>query len=343
MGIVDLFKSAVVDGISKITQEYTWKNNVFGDGAGIQTFTYPNELTKPQYQFKKLTIYVWKSKVINDALVSKEYKSRNSMSSNSSTITWDSVKDKIGDIGNNFIDFGKTITSDGSMLESFKNLSNNIGDLTKFDDFEGAEAECCFVLPLPLSLMEQTSHSFSATDGAISTSLDILNGPANKLQAMIARKNSQKIMPNPDKFQNYQGSDPRDYDLVFKMIPSSSEEAAHISNIVFNIKKFASPEVDDGAQNLTMIQPRFFSMVFGNPVLNELIRPLPFVISNITMTYDDGTYVSTTLDGMPKSITLSLRISEIRTMNKRDFEGDTPSSSSTASPGIVAGGFGAAL
>ena len=344
MGIAELFKSTVTNSVKQLATQFTWKNNIWNENTGITTFMFPKELGEKNYEFRKLTIYVWKSKVVNEAFVSEKYKSKNG--SNPSVINIDKIKGIAGDVINDGVEVVKSgadslFNGGNNFYESIKGFTNNIGEMTGFDDFEGAEPECCFVLPIPLMLMEMTSHGYQSTDGIISSMLDVAKGTTDKLQQAVARKNAQKIMPNPDKFQNYQGSEPRNYDFTFKMVPSSSEDAAIISNIIFNLKKYASPYVDNGFQNLTMIQPRFFSMTFGNPVLNELIRPLPFVISDITLAYDDGTYVSTTLDGMPKVMTLTLRISEIRTMHQLDYDVDNSNSANNVSSGslISGGGF----
>ena len=168
---------------------------------------------------------------------------------------------------------------------------------------------------MPNQFTEAYGHSFSSDDGLMSKLP--FKGAVESVHLINSRLGHQKQFVNPDKFQNYAGTEPRSFDMLFKLVPSSQEEGVNISKLVYTLKRYSSPEVSFA--NTVMTQPRFFVIEFGNPVLQKLINPLPCVLRNISCTYDDGTYVSTTGDGMPKVITLSLGFAEVRTKTFTDF------------------------
>lgn len=94
-------------------------------------------------------------------------------------------------------------------------------------------------LPLPNEFQDSQSHSFNTGTGMIHDLLD-MSGVAGKVSNAIGRvaanTSSQKIMANPGYFQNYTGSEPRQFSFTFKLIPNSKEEAERIQGLIILIK-----------------------------------------------------------------------------------------------------------
>jgi len=257
---------------------------------------FPSELNSPEFQFRKLTIFVCED---------------NSYLEDFRGFVDQLKKDP----------FGTLNSSAAAIGESARGAIKEPSSLIKAKrDYPISESKGCYVLPLPNNLTEVLSHNYAVSDGLLAEMINGLPGAENiqKKGSQLAHlQGKQKLMVNPDKFQDYQGSEPRRFDFTFKIIPSSLEEAINGAKIVYNLKKFASPSL--GAEDLLMTQGNFFVLEFGNPVLQKLINPQACVLVSISSTYDDGTYVSTTLDGMPKSITLSLSFAETRTVTREDW------------------------
>lgn len=273
-------------------------NEATVDITSPRSYVFPMELTSSDYAMRKVTIKIVKNKTLLntsggfDNLVTEVTKQLRDAQNELSGA------DIQGIIGGNEESLGK------------------ISEFTSYKyDFRDSEIEFQVVLPVPNQFTEAYGHSFSTDDGLMSKLP--FKGAVESAHLINSRLGHQKQFVNPDKFQNYAGTEPRSFDMLFKLVPTSQEEGVNISKLVYTLKRYSSPEVSFA--NTVMTQPRFFVVEFGNPVLQKLINPLPCVLRNISCTYDDGTYVSTTGDGMPKVITLSLGFAEVRTKTFNDF------------------------
>lgn len=291
-----------------------------GSGNIIKNYSFPAELKSENFSMRRVTLRIFKNKHAGDVLSGVAQNAGGSIGL---------MQSPNADGSNNTKDNMESIQLDG-VLKSVTNsgsdgsLFGKNGEVSKYTeykyDFPKSECEFQISLPVPNQFTESYFHSFSPDSGFVGSTLDSigLNGVADKVQRVAAHLGLQKVLPNQDKFQNYTGSDPRSFDMIFKIVPNSKEEAIEASKIVYTLKKASSPELNVG--NLVMIQPKFFTIEFGNPVLHKLVNPLPCVLRSVSCTYDDGTYVSTTIDGMPKVITLSLSFSEVRVKTSNDFD-----------------------
>lgn len=274
-------------------------NEATVDITSPRSYVFPSELTSSDYSMRKVTIKIVKNLTLLDTsggfnnLVKK-------------------VTEKLKDAQN---EIGKKVDISGIIGGNTESLGK-ISEFTSYKyDFPDSEIEFQVVLPVPNQFTEAYGHSFSTDDGLMSKLP--FKGAVESAHLINSRLGHQKQFVNPDKFQNYAGTEPRSFDMLFKLVPTSQEEGVNISKLVYTLKRYSSPEVSFA--NTVMTQPRFFVVEFGNPVLQKLINPLPCVLRNISCTYDDGTYVSTTGDGMPKVITLSLGFAEVRTKTFNDF------------------------
>lgn len=164
---------------------------------------------------------------------------------------------------------------------------------------------------------------------------------------------SRKKMINPGYFQNYTGSALRSFSFDYKFQPRTREEAITVLNIITMFKKYASPKFSqtysddsDGDSNTLglqggdtqgilssvgktissakangtkywMKQPCYWKITFGNTYLNSMLKLNNLVLTDVSVTY--GENVETFKDGMPKSFTLSLKMSEIDIKGESDY------------------------
>lgn len=285
---------------------------------GLKSYVFPEELKDESYAFRKVIIKIYRNRVVTDMLKSIPGVNPNAdlfsnSRANHGRVQFSNKNDEV----------------QGSLLSSFasaedkkppSNFDKAISSATSYKyDFPNSEIEFQVTLPIPNQFTESYSHGYSTDNGFISTILNTISADkiADGAQKVLSHYGMQKVIPNQDKFQNYTGSDPRSFDMVFKIVPNSKSEAIEAAKLIYTLKRNSCPEI--AAQNLLMLQPKFFTVEFGNAVLQKLINPLPCVLRNISCTYDDGSYVSTTLDGMPKVITLSLSFAEVRVKTSNDF------------------------
>lgn len=297
--------SSKTDDNSNFYEQLTSEGSLSGEMSNPKLVVFPKELSSDAFKFRKLSIGIWKD-----------------------TSFFKTIKEKIETFGSpEKIIEGITKTTGEAKESSISEVageiaSRAIASIQTERNYPFKECEMELVLPLPNNLIEVVSHDFSSTEGLISSGFSKVPGVGNitDLGSKVgAKTNQRKIMINPDKFQNYIGSEPRRFDFNFKIVPSSLEEAASGARIAHLLKKYSSPELPGGTATTIMIQPRFFVLCFGNPVLQKLINPLPCVLTNISLSYDDGTYVSTTFDGIPKVLTLNLSFAETRTLVQDDW------------------------
>lgn len=284
----------------------------------LKSYVFPSELRDPSFAFRKVIIKIYRNRVVTDMLKSIPGVNPNAdLFSNSRA-------------NNGRVQYSNKGTEvQGSLLSAFaskddskkpSNFDKAISDATSYKyDFPNSEIEFQVTLPIPNQFTESYSHGYSTNNGFISAILNTLAADkiADGAQTVLSHYGMQKVIPNQDKFQNYTGSEPRSFDMVFKIVPNSKEEAIEAAKLIYTLKRNSCPEIS--AQNLLMLQPKFFTVEFANGVLQKLINPLPCVLRNISCTYDDGSYVSTTIDGMPKVITLSLSFAEVRVKTSNDF------------------------
>ena len=248
---------------------------------------FPNKLMDPAFDGKRVYIRIYKSKTPSDiAKLIKDGVSKQI----------ESVKKGVGEVAKGNYD---------SMLKIGKEI-----------DYFNGEEEWILALPLPNEFSDSQTHSFNTGTGIIH---DILNSVgasgtiSNALGKIAANTSSQKILANPGYYQNYTGSEPRQFSFTFKLIPNSNDEFSKIKAIILMLKKYSSPSLHNGA---IMIAPHFFWFSFSNKELQDLTGIRPCIINSISTNYAGSGILETTFDGAPKFIELTIAISELRTLTE---------------------------
>ena len=254
----------------------------------LMTYYFPETITSPDYEFRKMTIGIYKLETFLDA--------------------WDKMKEKAEKVGQEILASGGTISV------------TTLEEITKAMD---GKIVTTITLPVPNELTDIANHSWSVDTGFIKMAGDALNskmfkGMADDVLSKAANAMSvSKVQANPGYFQNYSGSAPRYFSFSFTFIPNSQEEANELIRIITVLKKFSSPTKAVGGT--VLVAPNFFHLEFGNPKLNKLTNIRPCVLQSIDVNYSGSGYLETTLDGMPKHLIMSLTFAEIRSITNEDW------------------------
>lgn len=179
------------------------------------------------------------------------------------------------------------------------------------------------VLPLPNELSDSSQHTYASKEGIASALLGMVPG-VNIAQEEIFNRAAnhmgmQKVMANPGFFQNYTGTEPRTFKFGFKLIPNSKAEAEKIIKIINLLKKYSSPSTIENTAGALMTAPNFFTIFVSNNTLQNLLNIQPCVITSIETNYATSGILEMTVDGMPKFLTLTIGIAEVRSIEQKDW------------------------
>lgn len=256
-------------------------------------FYYPNTIRQDEFKLRKVTLSIYKSRTF--ASTFDEIKSK--VSEGTSQLIQDVAT------ADNYKETIYAIWESDAVSKTYNQLKNDLG----------ADFEYQIVLPLPNEVSDSIAHEYSIDNGIVGSIAE--NSSAIKtLQESIGAKlanatGTQKVMMNPEFYQNYTGSRPREINFTFNLIPNNKEEAESIFSLIILLKKMSSPEL---TRALFLTQPRFFHIQFGNEKLQRMINPLPCVLKQVDTNYSASGYIETTLDGSPKFIALTLTFAEIK-------------------------------
>ena len=177
------------------------------------------------------------------------------------------------------------------------------------------------MLPIPNELSDNYVHTFQSKEGAVSALVNMVPG-VHAAQEEVANRAAahlglQKVMANPGYFQNYTGTEPRTFTFTFKLIPNSAAEAQKIIDIVLLIKKYSSPKLSHG--NAIMTAPNIFAITFKNNTLERMLSIKPCVVTAVEVNYASSGVLEVTYDGMPKFMTMTLHLAEVRALSQEDW------------------------
>lgn len=216
----------------------------------------------------------------------------------------------------------KRVTDFNSAGNLLKNTSDSIQKLKKTLR-KGCKSIHNLTLPLPNSLVDNINHDWSAEKGIAGTAADALSSHATAQLAGSVTKwgtdlgNIRKPLADPGYFQNYTGTQPRDFSLSFDLIPNSVEDASEIYAIILLLKKYSAPST--ALASALILAPHFFEIEFTNPYINTLIRATDVVLKSMTVDYGADGYMQQTPDGIPKYIKLDLVFAERHMMTSEMY------------------------
>ena len=169
-------------------------------------------------------------------------------------------------------------------------------------------------LPLPNELTDSQSHNWNQETGAVKDIADGLSGNPivgtglKALKQLASNSGVRKPLVDPGYFQDYTGSDLREFTFNWDFIPESSDEAESIMSIVYNLKKFSLPT--STLNNLALRSPFLFDITFPNPRLNNIVGMNDVVCKSIEVNYSADGSLQFYPDGMTKYMRLSMTFAE---------------------------------
>lgn len=286
-----------------------------------EKYMYPHDIKDNKYAFRKVTIKV------------KEQSSDQSSK--------DAYEKSMKDLEEQQT---KVLTAASSVADVQQNLKAN-------SKSSAYDTSAIIVLPLPNTFTDSQSHGWSnetgiigtigknlmsmaspsgiakkvagATSGAASTvasgAADVMSGITldKVLGASASALGQRKPLIDPGYFQNYSGSDPREFTMTWDLVPSSGAEANDIVMIIMKLKEYSAPS--KMVNGVSLWAPHFFSIEFGNPFISAMAKIDRVVIKNISVDYGADGFMQQHFDGMPKHMTLSLTFAECDMSTADDY------------------------
>lgn len=199
----------------------------------------------------------------------------------------------------------KSIFTSGGEPEG---LPTRTSKLVKADTIYGV------ALPLPNELVDTQSHQWNSTTGLVADIAETVTGNsiAQKMQKgmnqMASRAGFRQPLIDPGFFQEYKGSEPREFNFNWDFVPNNVDEASNIFDIIYNLKRFTLPKT--GINGITLLSPYLFEIQVGNPYINALLNISNVVCKSMTVNYSADNSMQMFADGMPKYMSLQMTFTE---------------------------------
>jgi len=224
------------------------------------------------------------------------------------------------------------------VYEEGKNEINNATDLFQTmlnsasmasSRYQNVEYLYWLGLPLPNQFNEDYTHQWSQQTSVMADIATMMSDKITEhlpnLSKLGAKAYSQvsdsqsltKAVINPGYFQEYEATGPRTFLFTYDLMPNNFQEAKTIEEIILLLKGASAPQ--RLSTSAVLVAPTFFEIVFCNQTLDNLIRPRPCVLTQISVNYGPSGFIETTGDGRPKAITLSLTFQEKEAMMMGDW------------------------
>lgn len=189
-------------------------------------------------------------------------------------------------------------------------------------------------LPLPNELADSQSHQWDSTTGFVSDIAQAAKGVAGRIAEnatggrvggdMIAKgvanaassAGFRQPLIDPGYFQDYKGTEPREFTFNWDLVPNNIDEAYNIFSIIYNLKKYTLPK--STINGVSMLSPYLFEIQIGNEIINALMNMNNVVCKSMTVNYSVDNSLQMFADGMPKYISLNMTFAE-RALVTSDF------------------------
>jgi hypothetical protein len=288
-----------------------------------QLLTFPGYLAMPWYENRKFVINVLKAKSFSGGVETAMEEALEKAKS-------------LQNIGDE--------ETEADVDDIITNLEQN------YDEDVKANTILTITLPLPNSFTDSQSHSWNtekgilgAAGGAIESSglSDLLpkaisdrlgnvgdqivpgaltNGLSavgsynigTALGSLSNQAGLRKPLVDPGYFQNYTGTEPREFNFTFDLVPQNALEAKQMINVILKLKEFSSPEMASGG--VSLLAPHFFDIDISNKYISGMANLKGVVLKNITLDYGADGFMQQYPDGIPKYIKMDLTFAERKMM-----------------------------
>lgn len=180
-------------------------------------------------------------------------------------------------------------------------------------------------LPFPSTFQEKNSQSWEKSKSVVGSALGQLEdiqvpyvgmNQTKFIGSMANYQGIRKPIVNPGYFQDYTGPEVRQFSMEWSLVPNSKEEASEIQKILYNLKKFSSPQMAQGFQAV-LLQPFIFKITIMNETINQLQGMDTLVCTSIDVDYGGKSQLRK--DGQPKAYRLSMEFSERRQLTFDEY------------------------
>lgn len=284
-----------------------------------QTYTYPHDIKDNKYAFRKVTIKV-KSQSSDQTAKAAYEKSLKDLEDVSTKVA--TPANTVADVQQNLKSNSKSSAFDTSAVIVLP-LPNTFTDTQN----HGWSTETGIIGTLGQGMMSASATGIAAkvtqgvpvVGGAVAAANDIAGGITidKVLGASSSSLGLRKPLIDPGYFQNYTGSEPREFVMNWDLVPSSGAEANDIVMIIMKLKEYSSPQ--KMVNGVSLFAPYFFSVEFGNPFISAMAKIDRVVIKNISVDYGADGFMQQHFDGMPKHISLSLTFAEVDMSTADDY------------------------
>lgn len=248
----------------------------------------------------------------------------------------------------------------GAVQETVKEITEAltpISDIASYLKNDNMTLTSQVSLPYPNNISDNQDHSWNRENGFISGAISgglgaLAKGLGGKLDKFANKFTSTKKLKgvvkgvvgdvsadtrigqfanyagirkpvlDPGLFQNYTGSNPRNFVMAYTFMPNNSKEAQKIKEIILWFKKYSSPTLVTGSA--VMLAPYCFNIDFGsNPYISEMFNMKCAVITNLQVDYGaDGSF-QLFQDGFPKQINLTMNFAESELTYSNSYGGES--------------------
>lgn len=189
-------------------------------------------------------------------------------------------------------------------------------------------------LPLPNELVDTQTHHWDSTTGFVSDIAQAAKGIGGRIVEdatggkvsgdMISkgvanassRAGFRQPLIDPGYFQDYKGTEPREFTFNWDLVPDNIDEAYNIFSIIYNLKKYTLPK--STINGVSMLSPYLFEIQISNEIINALMNINNVVCKSMTVNYSVDNSLQMFSDGMPKYISLNMTFAE-RALVTSDF------------------------
>ena len=153
-----------------------------------------------------------------------------------------------------------------------------------------------------------------ALPGAVSNGIDAIKNYqiGTALGSISNSTGLRKPLVDPGYFQNYTGSEPREFNFSFDFVPRNMIEAETMVQIILKLKEYSSPELCAGG--VSLLAPHFFDIQISNRYISGMANLRGVVLKSISIDYGADGYMQQYMDGFPKYIKMDLTFAERKMM-----------------------------
>lgn len=223
------------------------------------------------------------------------------------------LKSELEKTSNNIKDAHGTLTGAPSSEERQTEIKSRTKKLTKAETVYG------IALPLPNELNDSQSHQWETSSGFIGnnakkiTDFEIMGVSINKAMGELSSATgARKPLADPGYFQDYNGTEPREFSFSWDLIPNNKTEAEQIKNILYHLKKYTLPTT--AINGIALLSPFVFDIQIGNKYIDSLMNMNNVVCTSMNVSYAAEGKLQYFSDGTPKFIKLDLSFSERSTV-----------------------------